>query len=209
MTTLNISFNSGDISELNALSGFLADGLILGPGSLPGAAPEVLLALSEARDQMKSLPEVIADLNRALDSYLTVSTALGRMIELADQAAGAGLDDHSRAALNGEFVNLAKIVAADAGRLNYAGPVLNLLTQVQAQSAARIIRYMEPVIAETGRGLEEQKALIEEVIAETVKFLEVVIDCYPQSQGALALAALVDEALDFQSLPAASVSVRH
>ncbi len=192
MTYTTALSNLGELSELNAVSAILAGGLSQDIEAVLGVPLEVAQALAEAREQMANLPEVIASLNKSLESYYTVSTALYRMIELADLALGADMSDEARRPLNDEFVSLAKVVAADAGRQYYAGPSLNLLSQAQAASTARIIRYMEPVIENTGREISAQKELIHEVVAETLSFLRVVTDCYPDSEGVGALRALID-----------------
>ena len=182
-----------DIREMNTISNILAGGLEGDPQTLLGIPLEVALALAEARDQMGSLPGVIENLHLSFERFNTVSSALNRMIELADQASAETLGDEERNAFNDEFVTLAKIVAADAGRQYYAGPRLNLLNQGEAQSAAKIMRYMTPVISTMESELTEQKELISEVITETLSFLNVVIQCYPESEAVGRLSSLVDQ----------------
>ncbi|MDR2947145.1 MAG: hypothetical protein LBV79_10435 [Candidatus Adiutrix sp.] len=181
-----------DIREMNDLSVLLASGLTMN-SETAGLPLEVSQALAEAREQMAGLPEVIENLNLAFERFHTVSSALGRMIELADQASG-DMDAEAREPLNQEFVNLAKILAADAGRQYYAGPRLNLLNQGEALSAARIIRYMNPVIDNMGQELTGQRDLIHEVLGETINFLGVVTQCYPDSIGAVRLGELISQA---------------
>jgi len=194
MTNQTALINSGELNELNAISAILAGGLSQNVEAALELPVEVAQALAEARQQMENLPEVIASLHQAVDSFYTVSEALYRMIALADQASGAELSSEERVLLNDEFANLAKVVAADAGRHYYAGPQLNLLSQVQALSAARIIRYMEPVIENTGREIMAQRDLIHEVVAETIKFLTIITDCYAESEGAAILRPLLASA---------------
>ena len=182
-----------DIREMNTVTNILAGGLADGPQTLLGIPQEVALALAEARDQMNSLPGVIENLNLSFERFHTVSTALHRMIELADLASAEGLNDDERGLYNDEFVILAKIVAADAGRQYYSGPRLNLLNQGEAQSAAKIISYMNPVIETMGHELTEQKDLIHEVITETLNFLNVIIQCYPESEGVGRLSGLINQ----------------
>lgn len=182
-----------DIREMNDVSALLADGLTLGNENMTGLPLEVSQALAEAREQMAGLPEVIENLNLAFERFDTVSSAVSRMIELADRASG-DLGDEARTGLNEEFASLAKILAADAGRRYYAGPRLNLMTQGDALSAARIIRYMNPVIDNMGRELSGQRDLIHEVLGETINFLGVITQCYPDSAGAARLGRLIGEA---------------
>lgn len=186
--------SSHDIQVLNLVTDLLASGLAQGPDTVSGVPLEVAQALAEAREQMNSLPEVIENLNLSFERFNTVSAAIRRMISLADQAAGPPTDAETRAELNEEFAALAQILAADAGRRYYAGPRLNLLNEAEAQSAAKIVRYLSPVIETMGQELAEQKALIQEAIGETINFLGVVTQCYPESEGVEALGRLVTEA---------------
>ncbi len=183
-----------DIREMNDLSALLASGLSLDSENMTGLPLEVAQALAEAREQMAGLPEVIENLHLSFERFHTVSSALHRMIELADEASGEHLADEDRRNLNQEFANLAKILAADAGRQYYAGPRLNLLNQGEALSAARIIRYMNPVIDNMGRELSGQRDLINEVLGETINFLGVITQCYPDSVGAARLGDLISQA---------------
>ena len=185
---------NNDISELNTVTGILSNGLVMVTETVSGVPLEVSQALTQAREQMRELPGVIENLNAAFVSYNTVSAALTRMMELADQASGDTVSEEDQAMMNGEFVNLAKIVAADAGRQYYSGPRLNLTSQGEAQSAARILAYMKPVMANTGQELAEQRGLIYEVISETINFLGLVANCYPEAEGTSSLQTLVSEA---------------
>ena len=188
--------NAQNIFELQQVTGILAGGLDRGAETVLGVPLEVAMTLAEAREQMRSLPGVIDNLNESFERFLTVSTALKRMIELADEAS-AEIPEESRQNLEAEFINLAKIVAADAGRQYYAGPQLSLKTQGHAWSAAKIIRYMEPVMATVENDLNEQKELIHEVVAETMNFLNVVAECYPESEGAGHLTQLIGNASQY------------
>ncbi|MDR1921172.1 MAG: hypothetical protein LBS31_05435 [Candidatus Adiutrix sp.] len=184
-----------NISELNAVTDILAAGLARGSETVLGVPLEVAEALASAQEQMLGLPEVIAELTAARERFVAVSAAVKRMIELADESAALAADDGlSRQALEEEFINLAKVIAADAGRQYYAGPNLSVRNKEQALSAARIIRYMEPVIEAMAHDLTEQRDLIHEVIAETVYFLGVVAQCYPDAEGSGRLGGLINEA---------------
>ena len=189
MTNLNL-----ETRELSTLSHLLAAGLAAVPSQPLDMPLEVSQALAAARAQMASLPEVIGNLNLAGDRFRTVSAALIGMMDLADQAAKVEIDDQGRARLHEEFSGLAKVVAADAGQTLPHGPRLNLKTRGEALSAARIIRYLSPVIENMGLELEEQKRLIHEVIGETIGFLAVVTECYPEAEGASILTMLVQAA---------------
>lgn len=183
-----------DIQALNLVTDILASGLAQGPETISGLPLEVAQALAEARDQMTGLPEVIENLNLSFERFNTVSAAITRLIGLADQASGTDLGERSREELNEEFAYLARILAADAGRSYYDGPRLNLLNEGEAQSAAKIIRYMTPVIETMGQELAEQKNIIHEVISETINFLGVIAQCYPDSEGVETLNSLIAEA---------------
>ncbi len=199
--------NAQNIFELQQVTGILAGGLDRGAETVLGVPLEVALTLAEAREQMRSLPGVVDNLNESFERFLTVSTALKRMIELAD-AASAEVTGEARQSMETEFVNLAKIVAADAGRQYYTGPQLSLRTQGHAWSAAKIIRYMEPVMATVENDLNEQKELIYEAVSETINFLNVVAECYPESEGAGRLTQLIDTAAQYcpTAYPTAMIS---
>lgn len=185
---------ANDIHELNATAVILAGGLDLGHRGTLSVPPEVVQAMAEARRQMDDLPEVIENLNLSFERFNTVSSALWRMMELAEAAARPKADDRTRAELNEEFAALAAIVAADAGRVYYAGPRLNLLEQGEAQSARKIIGYLAPVLNNTAQELTEQKNLIFEALSETVNFLGVIAQCYPDVEGVKGFGRVVDEA---------------
>ena len=195
--------SSHDIYELRQVTGLLAGGLDQGAETVLGVPLEVAATLAEAREQMRSLPQVIDNLNESFQRFMTVSAALTRMTELAD-AASPQVSEERRAELNEEFVNLAKIVAADAGRRYYLGPCLSLKTQGDAWGAAKVIRYMDPVMATVEKELNEQKELIYEVVAETVNFLNEVAECYPESEGADQLSRLISDASQYCPAPPAS-----
>ncbi|MDR0882940.1 MAG: hypothetical protein LBP55_10475 [Candidatus Adiutrix sp.] len=184
---------SQDIRELNIATSLLAGGLARGSETVLDVPLEVAQALAEARDQMASLPEVIENLNLSFERFATVSSAIHRMTELAGQAADDQTDDFDRQELNREFAALAQILASDAGRQYYPGPRLNLLSQGEAKSAALIISYLEPVIDNMGQELSEQKNLLGEVIIETINFLGIIAQCYPDSNGAGELSGLINE----------------
>lgn len=194
--------NTHEISHMKNLSGLLAGGLALGAHTVAGVPPEVAEMLEAARDQMRHLPEVIDNLNRAMANFATVSGALGRMIELAGEA-GREITPAEREALQSEFVDMAKVVAADAGRLVYGGPSINLRTVGDALAAKKILGYLVPVMENTRQEMLEQKGLIEEAIAETMGFLREVAEGYPQARGAAALRDVIDAA------GRAPVAVRH
>ena len=193
MTSLNFETN-----ELSTLSHILAAGLAAVPSRPLDLPLEVSQALIEARTQMTGLPEVIQNLNLADERFRTVSGALTGMIDLADKAAEPRIDDQGRARLHEEFADLAKIVAADAGETLPRGPRLNLKSQGEALSAAKIIRYLCPVIETMGQELEEQKGLILQVISETIAFLNTVTECYPEAEGSSVLNMLVEAARAYQ-----------
>ena len=187
-----------DIMEMNQVSRMLAAGLAQNPdhSQLP---LEVIQALESAKDQMDNIPEVIADLNMAAERFLTLSDALGRMNELA-RLAGNIEDEASvelRAELEEEFIGLAKVVAAEAGRVNYQGPHLSLRNQAEANSAQRILQYMDPVLDNMKHELEGQRGIISEVISETINFLGIIAQCYPKVAGLDHLNTLLEQVKGF------------
>ncbi|MDR2935690.1 MAG: hypothetical protein LBV70_07470 [Candidatus Adiutrix sp.] len=178
-----------EISELSNLSNILAIGLAAVP-ERPLALPlEVSQALDMARAQVTSLPEVISNLNLAAERFRSLASALTGMMDLAEQAAAETVSDYERQRLDAEFINLAKVVAAEVGRQNYQGPSLNLRSRGEALSAAKIVRYMAPAIENLGRDLAEQKGLIQDVIAETINFLDTVAQSYPEADPTLNILA--------------------
>jgi len=182
MTTL-------ELSELSNLSNILAIGLAAVPET-PLALPlEVSQALATARAQVGSLPEVINNFNLATERFRSLAAALTGMMDLAEEAASEAVGDDKRRRLNDEFIDLSKVVAADAGRQFYQGPSLSLLSRGEALSAAKIVRYLAPVIETLRRDLAEQKGLIKDVIAETINFLDTVAQCYPEADATLNLLA--------------------
>lgn len=184
---------ASEIREISQLTAILAEGLIRGADTVEGVPPEVALGLEQARQQLQDLPAVLQHLRGSLASYQSVSAALYRMMELADLGADENVEYAQRESWNKEFINLSKIVAADAGRRHYSGPRLNLLNQGEALSARRILSYMKPVIENTGQELEAQKELIREVVTETVNFLRIVADCYPEAEGTAGLREIIAE----------------
>jgi hypothetical protein len=48
---------------------------------------------------------------------------------------------------------------------------------------------MAPVIETLGRDLAERKALVQDVIAETINFLDTLVQCYPDADATLNILA--------------------
>ncbi|MEW6263491.1 MAG: hypothetical protein AB1641_10490 [Thermodesulfobacteriota bacterium] len=151
---------------------------------------EIAEALEMARGQMRDLPAVIADLEAARRSFADLDQALGRMITLARESALSPEDDQDgRDAREIEFIRLAQMVARTAGRRYYAGPELSVKTRPQAEAALRILKHLEPVRAGQAVRIEEQTTLLERAISETINFLEIIAETYPE---AASLALLPD-----------------
>jgi ABC-type transporter Mla subunit MlaD len=184
-----IHVQSHELSSLSNLISILTIGLEAVPETPLTLPLEVSRALAEARAQMKSLPEVIDNLNLAVERFQSVAAALTGMMSLAEEAASDSIDDEARVKLNAEFVDLSKVVAADAGRGFYQGPSLSLLDRNAAKSAAKIVRYLAPVIETLEKDLADQKRLIQAAIAETISFLNTVTQCYPEADPNLNLLA--------------------
>ena len=175
------------LNELTTITNILAIGLAAVPEEPLTLPLEVSQALTAAREQMMSLPGVIGSLNQANERFQSVAAALTGMMDLADQAASEAADDAERQRLDAEFINLSKVVAADAGRQFYQGPSLSLASRGAALSAAKIVRYLAPVIETLEKDLAEQKNLIQAVIAETISFLNTITQCYPEADSTLNL----------------------
>ena len=184
-----INVQSNELSSLNNLISILNIGLEAVPETPLTLPLEVSQALAEARIQVKSLPEVIGNLNTAVERFQSVAAALTGMMSLAEEAASDSVDDEARERLHAEFVDLSKVVAVDAGRGFYQGPSLSLLDRNAAKSAAKIVRYLAPVIENLENDLAEQKKLIQAAIAETISFLNTITQCYPEADPNLNLLA--------------------
>ncbi|MGL4209087.1 MAG: hypothetical protein ACRCTY_06825, partial [Candidatus Adiutrix sp.] len=180
-----------NMQELETVSNILAAGLAKGADTIQGVPFEVACALNHAHEQMRHLPVVIDELSCAWQKFATVGSAIRRLIEISNQAASMTAEE-SRSDLETEFVNLAKIIAADGGRQYYQGPALSIKTKGEALSAAKIMGYMQPVVNTMEEQLKEQTQLIYEAISETLSFLTVVTQCYPEAEGAGALDYLVN-----------------
>ena len=177
------------LNDLSTITNILAVGLAAVPEEPLTLPLEVSQALAQAKEQMKSLPEVIGSLNLAAERFQSVAAALTGMMALADRAADEAADDAERQRLDAEFIDLSKVVAADAGRRFYQGPSLSLASRGAALSAAKIVRYLAPVIETLEKELFEQKSLVQAVIAETISFLNTITQCYPEADPTLNLLA--------------------
>jgi Asp-tRNA(Asn)/Glu-tRNA(Gln) amidotransferase A subunit family amidase len=177
-----------ELDEMNQLTGLLAKTLALPVGQqMP---PDVATALRAAQKQMEGLPEVIEDLNLAFNRYLTLNKALTRMLALAEESAAAGeaaADDARRADFEEEFVNLARIVAQEAGHRYFQGPGLTVSHRLGAVASVKVLSYLKPVLENLAHELNGQKFLIIEAITETMNFMGVIARCYPEAEGVEAI----------------------
>lgn len=108
--------------------------------------------------------------------------------DLPEELASAGYQ-----ALDKEFVELAGVVALEAGRNVYNGPKLRLTNKTQAQSTLMIIGYTDPVLKTMAYRLDEQKELIIETFNETLNFLEIVAHSYQEAPRAQRLSGLLKQ----------------
>jgi hypothetical protein len=177
-----------ELDEMNHLTGLLAKTLALPSyGEMP---PDVAVALRAAKRQMEGLPEIIEDLNAAFNRYLTLNKALSRMAALAGESAGLGEAPgvgRRRAELESEFINLARVVAREAGHRYFQGPSLTVATGGGAAAAANVLSRLRPVLENLAVDLKDQKRLIIEAIGETMNFLGIIARCYPDADGVEAI----------------------
>jgi hypothetical protein len=148
--------------------------------------PDVATALLAAKKQMESLPEVIEDLNLAFNRYLKLNSAISRMTALANESSNLGDGEENaelRLTLEEEFISLAKVVAMEAGHRYFNGPSLSVANKVSAIAASTVLSYLKPVMENLDHEIRGQKSLIIEAIAETMNFMGVIIECYPQASG--------------------------
>jgi hypothetical protein len=177
-----------DFQEINVLAGLLANGLAAAPQEdMPEDVAQALLA---AKKQVEDLPQVIDDLNLAFNRYLTLSQTIKRMEALATESIALGQDDDAdelRQEMEAEFATLAKVVAAEAGIRHFQGSGLSVLTAKKAKAAATVLAYLDPVMDNLDHEIRGQKSLILEAISETVNFMGIVAQSYPEAKGVEAI----------------------
>ncbi|MDR2423071.1 MAG: hypothetical protein LBE01_06800 [Deltaproteobacteria bacterium] len=177
-----------DFQEINAIAGLLATGLAEAPPE--GMPADVAEALKAAKKQVEDLPQVIDDLNLAFNRYLTLSRTVKRMQTLARDSVFLGEgreEDQFRHDLEAEFAYLASVVAAEAGIRHFQGSGLSVLTAKSAQAAAKVLSYLDPVMENLDYEIRGQKSLILEAINETVNFMGIVAQSYPEAKGVEAI----------------------
>jgi hypothetical protein len=161
--------------------------LLAGVLDFPGAAgmpSDVVEAVRAARKQMEDLPSLIEDLNLAWDRYAVLARTLGRMGELASVAGrDEDIPDGARRLMDEEFGELARVVAAEAGQVNFPGTSLSLATRPSAKAASKVLSYLAPVVENLDHDLKGQKTLLLEAIAETITFMGIIAMCYPDAEG--------------------------
>ncbi|MDR2142524.1 MAG: hypothetical protein LBR11_12220 [Deltaproteobacteria bacterium] len=177
-----------DFQSINHLAGLLASGLAAAPPE--GIPPDVAEALVAAKKQVEDLPQVIEDLNLAFTRYLTLSKTIKRMQYLAKDSAslGEGIEeDEFRQEMEMEFTSLARVVAAEAGLRYFQGSGLSVLSAKSALTAAQVLAYLDPVMDNLNHEIRGQKSLILEAISETINFMGIVAQSYPEAKGVEAL----------------------
>lgn len=173
-----------NMNQINETCRILSAGMAnLSEQGLPWEAAE---GLKSAKEQMWNLPEVVNDIRQAMEKQQNLNQTIETMISLAEEAARLenGEQPQYRQHLQDRFECLAKIVAHEAGRNFYGGPEMNLRNQGEALSAARMLKYMRPVMQNTMDRFNEQNALIAEAVTETINFLEIILKCYPDAESA-------------------------
>ena len=168
------------IERLNLVSSIISQGLSSEPfEQLP---TEVGTTLQRAKVYMESMPAALADLTAARERYDILNRSIDRLLMLARKAAESDESDPAMVAnREREFVALARIVAAEAGRDHYDRPELSVATRAHAQGALRVLKNLVPVKDTLGQELAEQEQLIFQAVEETLNFLEAVAQSYPEA----------------------------
>lgn len=144
--------------------------------------PEVARALIMARVQMQGIPSALRDLEAAKLNFSVLEKSLDRLVALTDEAAELGEEDQpGRDRLEVELVSLAHVVAKLAGRQNYDGPQISVKTKAHAQGSRKILRHLTPFKEDMALNLIDQENLIVEAIEQTIGFLEMITESYPEA----------------------------
>lgn len=174
---------------------------------------EVVNTLREARGHMQNIPACIRDLEAALQEFRVLDEVIDRLIDLAFEASRFPEDAPAVAtSRQDEFVRLSRLLAARAGRLNYDRPILSLESPAQAGAAHQALKHLLPVKAALGNGLREQTEAILTAVDETVSFLKIVAETYPDARSLSGLTELIDSVRCFRKdarLDPPSGSKRH
>jgi Asp-tRNA(Asn)/Glu-tRNA(Gln) amidotransferase A subunit family amidase len=149
-----------------------------------GMPPDVTEAVRAAKKQMEDLPSLIEDINLAYNRYATLSRTLNRMTELAFVASkDNGPSDKEREIMDGEFGELAHVIAREAGQTHFPGTSLSLERPGTAKAAYRVLSYLAPVVEALDHEIKGQKSMVIEALAETINFVSIVARCYPEAKG--------------------------
>ncbi|MDR1871738.1 MAG: hypothetical protein LBS60_07450 [Deltaproteobacteria bacterium] len=181
--------NLKEFRDINVLAGLLANGLSEAP---PADMPEdVAEALKAAKKQFEDLPGVIDDLNLAFNRYLTLSKTIKRMQLLAKEAGSLSTRDPEDSQyleeLEREFAGLARVVASEAGLRYFQGSGLTVSDPKSARAATTVLAYLDPVMENLSYEIRGQKSLILEAIRETINFIGIVAQSYPEAKGVAAI----------------------
>jgi hypothetical protein len=168
------------IEKLNRVSSIISQGLSKEP--FEQMPPEVAETLTRAQAYMENIPEALADLAAARERYDILNRSIDRLLGLARKASEETDTDSARNInREKEFVELARIVAQEAGREKYNGPELSVATPAHAKGALRVLNKLIPVKETLGQELSDQERLIFQAVEETLTFLEAVAQSYPEA----------------------------
>lgn len=153
--------------------------------NIPDVAPEEMSAdvsemLKRAKAQMMDFPAALDGLEAARRNFNILDHAIDRLLDLASEAMNMPEDQIStRKEMQVEFDALAGAIADVAGRDNYRGPQLSVMSIPQARAAYQALKNLTPVKSLLKEQLREQEDNIIQAVHETLDFLEVVADAYP------------------------------
>jgi cation transport regulator ChaB len=183
--------NKLDIDRMNQVAAELAEFLPVHASS--GLPAEIADMLVRAREQVRLLPYALEDLAAARERFAVLDRAIDRLIRLALESADLDEDDEEgRSRRQDEFAELAHLVAEAAGRSEYAGPQLSILSRPQALAAYHTLKNLLPVKSTLAGQLDEQEQLIIQALAETIDFLQAVAAAYPDYESLSGISDLLE-----------------
>lgn len=171
-----------ELENLDLVSSVLMSGL---PNPSSDEVPEeVVKTFQLAREQMKAIPESIADFKAAEKEFAILTRAIERLRALSREAAELPEEDQDgRDRLDAELVKLSHVVASIAGRKQYKGPEISVKSKAQAEGSLKIMNSLAQVKDSMSAQLEEQKALVIEAVEETIIFLETISASFPEAES--------------------------
>ncbi len=144
---------------------------------------EIADAVHLAETEMRAIPKMFDDLNRAKLNFAILENAIDRLLVLSQEAADLEeQDQRGRDARQVEFVRLARTVAKVAGRDDYDQPRgLSLMSKAQAKAARTALTYLAAVKDDLAQRLNEQETNIIRAVEATLEFIKIVKSAYPDS----------------------------